>query len=232
MNTLSLATKLFASSMILSSSVFAETTEESLAQIDAASNRLNISALKELSQTHTDYEQAYANYRLAIAENLSGNRTQAKASLNDAATTLENLNQTQNSAENYALLSAVYGMSIALSPMKGMTLGPKADKAINQAQALAPNNPRVYLVKAIAAFNTPKMFGGSKQKALDFSNKAIDLFSTPCSHICWGQAEAYTWRGLTKQNEGDIQGAISDWKQALTIEPTYGWAKFLIQQNQ
>lgn len=198
--------------------------------IDAASNTMNLTALKNLSQQTQGYDHAYANYRIAIMANILGQRDTAANALTSAQSTLESLNQTD--ADNLALLASVYGMQIGLDSMLGASLGPKLGQALEQAQALEPYNPRVVLVEAISAFNTPVMFGGSMKKALDLSTKAIELYSNPCDDICWGHAEAYTWRGLAKQNMGDAQGAITDWLAAVEIQPDYGWARFLLQQNQ
>lgn len=70
------------------------------------------------------------------------------------------------------------------------------------------------------------------QNALTYSNKAISEFDNPCDEICWGEAEAYTRQRLAKQVLGDKRGATQDWLQALQIQPDYGWATFLLQQDQ
>jgi tetratricopeptide (TPR) repeat protein len=123
-------------------------------------------------------------------------------------------------------------MQIGNNPVKGALYGAKSNKAMAQATELEPANPRVTLVKAIMAYNTPAMFGGSKQSAVELSSKAIELYAQPCQQVCWGHAEAYTWRGLAKQELGDKAGAIADWTKATEVEPSYGWAKFLLMQQQ
>ena len=132
--------------------------------------------------------------------------------------------------ESQALLAAVYGMQIGMDPMKGVILGPKVNATLDNANEQQPNNPRVLLVKAISAYNTPAMFGGGSGNAIEFSNQALEAYQQPCTDICWGHAEAYTWRGLAKQQLGDQQGALSDWQQAIVTDPNYGWAKFLLSQ--
>ena len=54
-----------------------------------------------------------------------------------------------NFAESYALLSSCYGQKIGMSPWKGMILGIKSGNAIDKAVELSPDNPRVWLIKAI-----------------------------------------------------------------------------------
>jgi len=227
-------TLLLASSFLLiSTHSFAATpSNTNITNVDAASNAMNLTQLQQLSGSTQDYDKAYANYRLAISANVMGQKTLASSALTTAQTTLEALETSQANAESLALLSSVYGMQIALDNSKGATLGMKSAKAIASAEQLEPQNPRVALVKAIAAYNTPAMFGGSMQNAKTLATTAIERFAQPCDNICWGEAEAYTWRGLAKQELGDSQGAIEDWQQAIKVQADYGWAKFLLQQNQ
>lgn len=227
-------TLLLASSFLLiSTHSFAATpSNTNITNVDAASNAMNLTQLQQLSGSTQDYDKAYANYRLAISANVMGQKTLASSALSAAQTTLEALETSQANAESLALLSSVYGMQIALDNSKGATLGMKSAKAIAGAEQLEPQNPRVALVKAIAAYNTPAIFGGSMQNAKTLATTAIERFAQPCDNICWGEAEAYTWRGLAKQELGDSQGAIEDWQQAIKVQADYGWAKFLLQQNQ
>ncbi|MCU8083650.1 tetratricopeptide repeat protein [Shewanella sp. SM23] len=227
-------TLLLASSFLLiSTHSFAVTpSNTNITNVDAASNAMNLTQLQQLSGSTQDYDKAYANYRLAISANVMGQKTLASSALTTAQTTLEALETSQANAESLALLSSVYGMQIALDNSKGATLGMKSAKAITSAEQLEPQNPRVALVKAIAAYNTPAIFGGSMQNAKTLATTAIERFAQPCDNICWGEAEAYTWRGLAKQELGDSQGAIEDWQQAIKVQADYGWAKFLLQQNQ
>ena len=202
-------------------------------QIDAASNRMDLKQLAVYAaEDPADYNKAYANYRLSIMAGLTGQQDQAAQALDVAQSTLEQLTSAQPEAESLALLSSVYGMQIGNNPLKGALYGPKSNKAIQQATKLDPANPRVALIKAISAYNTPAAFGGSKQSAIDLSSKAIELYALPCQQLCWGHAEAYTWRGLAKQELGDKAGAIADWTKAMEVEPSYGWARFLLTQQQ
>ncbi|MDD8060947.1 OspD family protein [Shewanella metallivivens] len=217
--------------LITSLSLVSHYSLADIKDIDAAANTMNINQLSQYSQNTSDYEQAYAFYRLAIIANVSGQRKQAANSLNQAQNTLENLLSAQATADSQALLAAVYGMQIALDNSKGAEFGMKTATLLQQASELEPTNPRVSLVKAINAFYTPSVFGGGLEKAQTFASQAITLYDLPCDTICWGQAEAYTWRGLAKQEQGDLTGATEDWQAAIDIEPQYGWAKFLLNQQ-
>jgi len=215
--------------LITTIALFSQTAHANdIPAIDSASNAMNLTALQGLSQQTQGYENAYTNYRLAITANILGQQPLAKSALSEAQLTLEELSE---EAETLALLASVYGMQIGIDNSRGASLGPKLSQALTQAEALSPDNPRVALVKALSAFNTPVTFGGSMKKAIDLSSKAIALYSEPCNEVCWGHAEAYTWRGLAKQNSGDTQGALADWQSAIEIQPDYSWANFLLKQN-
>lgn len=217
--------------MITGLAIFSHTATADMTDIDSAANTMNIQQLKQFASQEHDYNQAYANYRLAISANILGQKTLAISALNKAQATLEALNASQASGENYTLLASVYGMKIGLDNTQAQSLGIKYGQALTQAQQLTPQSPRLKLVQAIAAFNTPATYGGSMQKTLKLADEAVSLFQAPCEQICWGHAEAYIWRGLAKQELGDPQGAISDWQQALNVQEDYGWAKFLLKQN-
>ncbi|MGI2172961.1 hypothetical protein [Shewanella ulleungensis] len=202
-----------------------------ISEIDNAANTMDVTQLKLLSENSHDYEHAYANYRLAVTTNITGQRHLTLKSLTQAQDTLEALLTQQTSADSQALLAAVYGMQIALDNSKGAEYGMKTALLLQQATKLEPNNPRVSLVKAINAFYTPSVFGGGINKAQTLASQAITQYEQPCDTICWGHSEAYTWRGLAKQEQGDLAGAMQDWKLALDIDPRYGWAKFLLSQQ-
>ncbi|RVT46740.1 hypothetical protein EMM73_07655 [Rheinheimera sediminis] len=217
----------------LSTLTFSLAQAATIEQIDAATNAMDLKQLSSYAAEQTaDYNNAYANYRLSIMAGITGQKDQAEEALDLAQSTLEQLTAEQPQADSLALLSSVYGMQIGNNPVKGALYGAKSNKAMAQASELEPANPRVTLVKAIIAYNTPAVFGGSKQSAIDLSSKAIELYAQPCQQICWGHAEAYTWRGLAKQELGDKAGAIADWTKAAEVDPSYGWAKFLLSQQQ
>ncbi|QYJ85878.1 hypothetical protein K0I73_17195 [Shewanella mesophila] len=219
-------TLIIASSLAIISSL---TQANEIAAIDGASNQMNIEQLTRLSQQTDGYEKGYALYRLAINANILGQKSKALSALQEAESLLAS---EQDNGEVATLLAAIYGMQIGLDLTKGRSYGPKVSAAINTAENLVPDSPRLALVKAISAYSTPVEYGGSMQHAIELGSRAIELFEKPCDNICWGYAEAYTWRGLAKQNLGDQQGAVADWKAALRVQSDYAWASFLLKQNQ
>ena len=181
----------------------------------------------------TDYR--IANYLLAQGKK---NKDQASKHLKEAAEHLEEATREDITRENakavaaeiYALLSSVYGRQISLSGIKGMFLGPKSGNLLKKAEQLAPDNPRVVLSAAISDFNTPKMWGGSKERAVEGFQRAAYLFvqekPTDPIHPVWGHSEAYTWLGIAYLDRDEEDAARAAFEKALEIDPDNGWVKY------
>lgn len=230
-------TKMLSRSLLLTSICYASSAIAAQADIDKieqAAASLNIDELKQLATSLTGYDSALAYYRLALIANLSKRDKQVGPAMDKAVSNLQELELTQpENAEVKALLAQVYGYKIALNPIKAVVYGGKSQSLLAEAEQLAPNNPRVLLVKGIAAVNTPPMFGGSNDIALNAFNKAISAYEDDIySNYHWGYAEAYTWRGLLNAKQGKQQQAETDWQKALELEPNYSWAKTLLASNQ
>ena len=178
------------------------------------------------------YYIALADYRIA---GLLGEESKDQASehLKVAVEHLKKATEIDpQAAEAYALLSSAYGLQIGLSPMKSMLLGPRVGKAAQKAKQLAPDNPRVVLSAAISDFNTPKMFGGSKEKGLQGFQRAAELFAqeepTDPVQPVWGHKEAYAWLGIAYQGQGELESARAAFEKALEIDPDFGWVKYAL----
>lgn len=140
------------------------------------------------------YTRALANYRIALLL-FARNRkpvAEAKPYLKSAKTLL--LGIAENGpyrADSLALLSAIYGLRIAISPMSGMRYGPKSGHALKTAMSLEPENPRVLMLSGTNKARTPSRFGGDKDLAVRLYASAITAFAKDDSPICWGQQDAY-----------------------------------------
>lgn len=229
-------TKTFALKVTLIASLVLPATalagQAEIDQIERAASVLNTQKLTQLSQEFNGYDKALGLYRLGLSHNLTGNQDAAKTAMKEAMNTLEELSESQpENAEVKALLAQVYGLSVALEPLKAPYYGIKSGQVLGEAEALAPNNPRVKLVKGIGKLNTPPMFGGSKDAALKAFEQAVELYQNDeYSNYHWGEAETYTWLGLVHQQQGDTTKAKQHWQKALEINPDYGWAKMLMAQ--
>lgn len=132
-------------------------------------------------------------------------------------------------AEGWALLASVYGRKISYRPIAGMTLGPKSNRARKTAEELAPDNPRVVLLQAVSDYNTPRMWGGDKKRAMAGLHRAAGLFETEvvadALQPSWGHGTVYAWLGIVYMDEGDLPEARRALETALTIDPEFRWVK-------
>jgi len=80
-------------------------------------------------------------------------------------------------SEIYTLQALVYQLRIT-----DMSLGYKysslSSEALTTAEKLNPYNPRVYYLTGSNTFHTPEMFGGGKEKAKPYLEKAAKMFET------------------------------------------------------
>ncbi len=181
------------------------------------------------------YYMALADYRI-VDFLLAAGEQNKDASSEHLKAAVEHLQEATRldpqAAEAYSLLASAYGRQIGLSPIKGMVLGGRADKALRKAMQLAPNNPRVVLSSAISDFNTPKMFGGSKEEGLQGFQRAAELFAqeepTDPIHPVWGHSRTYAWLGIAYQDQGDLEQARAAFEKALEIDPDFGWVKYVL----
>jgi hypothetical protein len=80
-------------------------------------------------------------------------------------------------SEIFALQAFIYQLRIT-DMSKGYKYSSLATEAINTAEKLNPDNPRVYYLRGSNTFHTPKMFGGGKEKAKPDLAKAAQMFET------------------------------------------------------
>jgi hypothetical protein len=95
----------------------------------------------------------------------------------------------KNESEIFALQAFAYQMRIT-DMSKGFKYSSLASEALEEAEKLNPNNPRVYYIRGNNILHTPKAFGGGKQKAKPLFEKASGLFESqkPANAIepAWG----------------------------------------------
>jgi hypothetical protein len=135
--------------------------------------------------------QVNAAYYLGEADMKKAEQTDPMA---DRAETL--INKAEELSANNSEIFIVKKMIATLRMMPGemdryMKYGPVAEKALQTAMKLNPENPRVYLLQAQDKFYTPEQYGGSKEEAkklLEVANKKYEVFK-PVSNLDpdWGR---------------------------------------------
>ena len=204
----------------------------SISEVDQAASAMNLEQLKLYAEESAQpYVQAYAHYRLATMTIESEDQTLARDAIASAEQIISAALDENGTAEHYTLQAALLGLKMGLNPRQGVTLGPEQQRLLAQAEALAPQNPRVELVRGTAAFYTPGAFGGGLDKAEQHFKQALNYYQRPCAEICWGHAETLTWLGLVYAQQDKPEEARASWREADAVEPGYGWANYLLQQS-
>lgn len=175
------------------------------------------------------YYRGYAFYRLQSS--FSGMGEDQKEQYLDRAIGMfkKALKLDPDFAEAHALLGSSYGVK-ASGFFSGMKYGPKSGNQMDKAQRLAPDNPRVVMLDAIATLYKPSMFGGSTQAAIDGFQRAIELFKNwqpPNAYAPrWGNAKVYAWLGQAYVQAENFDAARQAYQKALQVKPGYPWVAY------
>jgi tetratricopeptide (TPR) repeat protein len=177
------------------------------------------------------YFAAYARYRLAALE--LGNKQQAAGLLTAACDHLSAATRLDpENAEALALLSSCYGLRIRFAPYKSLWLGERKSQAMAGALRLAPENPRVVLLRALQLFTEPAFVGGDREEARAGFRRAVELFraaeapAPPAPD--WGHPQALAFLGLACLKSGDRVDARAAFEDALALAPDYHWVKHVL----
>ena len=126
-------------------------------------------------------------------------------------------------AEGYALLSYLFFNKMGVAPLTMMSSGPKSGKFIKKALELAPENPRVLYYAGVIKFNTPGMFGGSKEEGIKLVQKSVDSFNTfkpkKSFYPDHGQEDAYVYLGFCYMELDSLDEAQRCFDKVLEISP-------------
>ena len=215
-----------------------EISKEAFIKYDANLFKQSIGLCERvLSAEHNNslakYYLAYNQYRLLLMPTKNGKDnlfdTYYEQAVENAKTVAR---QNELKPEANILLSALYMMQLSKNQAEAPTISAKIYKLLGQAQSNNPQNPRIYLVKGIMLFHTPKMFGGSVEKALTNFKKAARLFeSSKQGFVDWGYLETLAWEGQSLQRLKKYSEAESVYKKSLKIEPEFKWVKYVLLPN-
>jgi tetratricopeptide (TPR) repeat protein len=135
-------------------------------------------------------------------------------------------------AEAYALGTActLAGREMSSLPFGGGRIGSRIDEAVR----LAPKNPRVRLVEALALFERAGDDAAEKTAALRKLQAVTTMFeaarASASSTPEWGAAEAYAFLGRALFDQRDVVGAREALERSLLIAPEYAFARKLMAQ--
>jgi tetratricopeptide (TPR) repeat protein len=172
------------------------------------------------------YDLLLARYGF-IAFSMEGEPSKARQQLDKAEAELEKLfTYPAHKSNAYALQGAFLGFRISLRPISAVMLGPRSYKAINNSVEANPENPVAWMEMGNSRFYTPSAFGGSKQEALEYYMKSVQLFE---KNLLPNQKWLYlnSLVGLAKSYQFTNRKtfAIATYKKALTFEPEFKWVR-------
>jgi hypothetical protein len=135
-------------------------------------------------------------------------------------------------AEALALRSACLALPLAGGGLHIPFAGSKPHKDIERALRLAPHDPRVLLLDALADYELPPALGGNKERALVKLRSTVAAFeqerAAAESLPGWGAAEAYLLLGRSLLEHADAVGARDELEHALLLAPQFVQARALM----
>lgn len=195
-------------------------------QARAARDRADVPTLQGIAATtrkeaeSNDSSQAYIHLALfedwlceaaRVRQNNKLLKTAAEAGV-AAARKAEQLDP--NSSQARRLAGDMMGQLIPLAFAGGMRYGPESTREVETALRLDPKNAEAYVTRAVGYYFAPTMFGGNKQKAVEFLRKAIAL--DPVSDAA---ATAHIWLAQLELAQDNRQEALQEIHAALKIDP-------------
>lgn len=141
------------------------------------SNKLSMIAKKWNDSWETHYYNAYSKASISYMEKDEKKRDafvdEAERERDEAVSILGKEND-----ETYVLAAMVANARLAVDGRnRWQKYGKIFEEDLTKAKEINANNPRIYYLKGISVFFTPKMFGGGKKAALNYFEKAEPLFA-------------------------------------------------------
>ncbi|MGH9378797.1 MAG: TRAP transporter TatT component family protein [Terriglobia bacterium] len=206
-----------------------------ISQAREARDRSDVQALQVMiasarNQT-SGSDQAYI--RLALFENWlceaarvrQNNKLLKEAAEAGVAAARKAVQLDPNSSPAHWLMGDMLKQLIPLVFGGGMRYGPESNRQVEKAIQLDPKNANAYITRAVSYYYMPAMFGGDKQKAVEFFRKAIDL--DPSSDAA---ATAHIWLAQFDLAQAKQREAAQEIQSALKIDPQRLLAQQLQQQ--
>lgn len=138
------------------------------------------------------------------------------------------------SAEALALQSACLALQARMDPWRSPLAAPLSRARIDKALKLAPDDPRVLLLGALAAQDRPRLFGGDAQQAFVLLQRAVAAFERqrgrPPGLPGWGAADAFTDLAQQYLWRGEALAARNVLERALLVAPDFAPARLLMAQ--
>ena len=149
-------------------------TAKEVAEFQDLANSFERIAMAEKSEWTAWYYASYYNFLAGVTETENDKKMQFIEKARKMID--EGLKVKKDETELMVIKVLSYYIEMSIDQMKAMELMPLASGLLEQAKAINPENPRIYLTQAQAVFNTPPAFGGGKEKALPIILLAKEKF--------------------------------------------------------
>jgi tetratricopeptide (TPR) repeat protein len=174
------------------------------------------------------YYVALANWQLGYV--MFGNQANTTKLMEEAVAHLHAaLKLNENLVDAYAVLRRCSYWLVMLDPSRAKTVWPESNAALQKAQALAPNNPRVKFEEAIDLFYKPPQAGGNQEQGLKNFQKLAQSFETqPAADKAyenWWRATIFMFLGQVYLGLEKPEEAEKALKNALAIQPNFAMVK-------
>lgn len=175
---------LFLCSISVSASNYEEMMQQNIKKMYKAETPQELSTISStfyrVAQKETDewLPLYYASYSLVRIAFFSEDRDEIDKHLDVAQRYVDELMEAKpRESEVYVLQALLYSMRIS-GAMSGMKYSTLSNEALDKAEELNKNNPRIYYCRGNNVFHTPAMFGGGKTKAKPLFEKALALYQS------------------------------------------------------
>lgn len=142
----------------------------------AATNTFDLIAAKWSDQWAANYYAAWSNAFISLNEKDAARKDQL---LDIADKYVDKMNSINGASDESMVLTAyvAYARFLVDPANRWKKYLDLMNTNLDKAKKANPDNPRVYYLQGIPLFNRPKLYGGGKDKAKPYFEKAKELFA-------------------------------------------------------
>jgi hypothetical protein len=151
-------------------------TATGMGNLMAADNKFTLIATKWSNDWAANYYAAYAAIFISLRETNTQRRDQL---LDQADKYVAKLGSLRPSSDEGMVITAyaAYARYWVDPPNRWQKYLELMTSNLDKAKKVNPNNPRIYYLEGIPVFNKPTVYGGGKDKAKPYFEKAKELFA-------------------------------------------------------
>jgi tetratricopeptide (TPR) repeat protein len=171
----------------------------------------------------TEVQYGYIGYCLSMKQ-----KKEAERVLEEAEKRVKWLLDKQvYQARLYSLLGAFHGYRVSLQPIRAPFYGKKSEEANQMALKLGPEEPQAWMERGNIAFYKPAIFGGSKNEAVPYYEKAVRLYEANPERTRqnWVYLNCMAGLGIAYEETGQADKAGQLYEKILRSEPAFEWVR-------